>query len=112
MTTRSTPRTKPARLRPCLVPWLVSERDLVRYLSRELRACLAGRVVLFLHRNIGRGTTVLLAIVRMPDDQGALAAAWESYQRGRVTRVRLQELPAIRRARQFDRIAQKPTSAR
>lgn len=41
----------------------------------------------------------MLVLVRMPDGIAAVAAARESFQRGRVKHVRLQDLPPIRRTK-------------
>lgn len=103
MTKKSTPRRKRARRSLYLMPWLVTQRDFVRYRSRALRACLAGRVLLFLHWNKEMGTTALLALVRVPGEQAALAAALKSFDSGRVKKVRLQDLPAIRKDAQCRR---------
>ena len=79
-----------------LIPWLVAERDLRRYLSRALRVCKSGRVIFFYHADKNR--KVLLALSRYPDSRGALSSAFRMFAEGQVKKVRLEDLPKIRLA--------------
>jgi len=78
------------------MPWLITERDLLRYTYRALHACDRGRIVFFRHRDQESQTMVLMALVRYPEPPGAMMAASNSFRAGRVKRVRLEDLPAIR----------------
>lgn len=68
-----------------LTPWLVPERDFVRYLSRALRACRGGSRHAVLSPAPQEGSpSVLLVLTRYPDPYGILDAAYASFFRGRV----------------------------
>jgi len=78
------------------IPWLVKFRDLQRYLYRAVRACARGHVIFFYYR-IKRGEAEqLFTLSPYPDHRGVLADARESFGAGRVNKIRLEDLPAIR----------------
>lgn len=87
---------KPQRKHP-LIPWIVTERDLHRNLSRALIACRRGRVLFFIQHPRGGGEKRLFAL--LPPYRGllALTTASASLAAGRVKQVRLAALPAINR---------------
>jgi len=78
-----------------LIPWLVTERDFLRYISRALRACKAGRAELFYHRFHKKRPPVLFVLTRYPVPHGILDTAYTFFLRGRVTKVRLENLPPM-----------------
>lgn len=74
-----------------LVPWLVKERDLRRYLGRAFTACKKGRVIIFFH--CFKNTKRYLSLVRLEDHRTLLAAARTDFARGRFREVSLEHLP-------------------
>jgi hypothetical protein len=74
-----------------LVPWLVKERDLRRYLGRAFKACLKGRVVLFVHTYKQKCWLLSLALDKNHD--ALVEAAWINFQKGRYRKVVLANLP-------------------
>lgn len=83
-------------MKPTLIPWLVKERDLRRYLSRAIRACQRGRVIFFYYQTRKEGTANLLALTPYHEWERILFVARKSLNAGRVRHVRLEDLPPLR----------------
>lgn len=80
-----------------LIPWLVTFRDLQRYLNRAVRACARGRVIFFYYRiKSGKAEQLFALSPYHPDHDGGLADAGASFAAGRVRTIRLEDLPSIR----------------
>ena len=80
---------------PFRLPWLVTQRDLHRYLSRALDACERGHVLLFWHRQ-SRNKRMLLSLVPHTNWEQRLAQAMVAYRGARYRRVTLKKLPRTR----------------
>lgn len=85
---RSQPPTPQPRR---LVPWLVKQRDLHRYLGRALAACKKGRVLFFFHTV--KGTRRLFSLVRFEDHRLLLLAGRADLTKRRYREVSLEKLP-------------------
>ena len=83
-------------MKPSLIPWLVKERDLRRYLNRALRACQRGRVIFFYFQTRKEDNAFLLALSPYHDWRRILSVARKSWKAGRVRHVRLEDLPPLR----------------
>jgi isochorismate synthase EntC len=79
-----------------LQPWLVKQRDFVRYLGRALAACAAGRVIFFYHRDC-RDKKILIALAPYPDWKQLVQAAGLAVANGRYRKVVLANLPRRKR---------------
>lgn len=73
-----------------LVPWLVKEGDLRRYLGRAVTVCDRGRVIFFFH--IVNGRRKLLSLVRLKEHDFLLSAARADFAQGRYKTVSLERL--------------------
>lgn len=91
-------RSRSMTPRKHLIPWLVTFRDLQRYLYRAIRACARGRVLFFYFR-IKRGKVELFTLSPYHHDHHrVLANARAMFAAGQMKMVRLEDLPAIRGA--------------
>ena len=77
-----------------LLPWLVKERYLRRYLGRALDACDRGRVIFFYHRMVRpqkKGRRILMMLVSIKHDT-ALSAALNDFCSNRFREIKLEYL--------------------
>lgn len=81
---------------PFRLPWLITQRDLHRYLGRALDACERGHVLLFWHRQ-SREKRVLLSLVPHSNWEQRLTAALMAFHCARYRKVTLAKLPRTRR---------------
>lgn len=81
---------------PIRLPWLVTYRDISRYIGRSLDACERGHVLLFWHRGTS-GKRVLFSLVPYDNWEHRLAQAMASYRSSRYRRVTLANLPRTNR---------------
>ncbi len=81
-----------------LTPWLVGLSDFQRYIYRAARACKGGRVIFIAFRSKSAKQQEFCAMRRFPDRGNEYAEACASFAAGRIKRVRLENLPAIRHA--------------
>lgn len=86
--------TLPVRPRRQLVPWLVKERDLRRYLGRAVDFCGIARVLFFYHTH--KHERRLLALVPIKDSQQRIAEATLDFTQGRYLEVVLENLRSPR----------------
>ena len=80
------------------IPWLVRLSDFQRYIYRAVRACRGGRVIFIVFKFKGSKQQEFCAMRRFPDHGNEYAEACASFAAGRIKKVRLRNLPAIRRA--------------
>lgn len=78
-----------------MLPWLVTEGDLRRYLGRAINECLGGRVLLFFHYDRVRSRRSMLALAPYSELEASLEKACALMAAGRIEMVRLKDQPRI-----------------
>jgi hypothetical protein len=106
---RAARRKKPPRMKTIeprrqryRIPWLVGISDLQRYLGRAVHQCARGRCIFFYATvRVGRdrGQRLLFILAPVRDGEEILTAGKLDYWGGRFRKVKLADMPPLRRRR-------------
>ena len=95
-------KTKTHRRLRYQIPWVVGISDLQRYLGRAVHQCAQGRCI-FSHATVrvgrDRGQRLLFILAPVRDGEEILTAGKLDYWGGRFRKVKLADMPPLRRRR-------------